>query len=181
MSTGSPETIIRNARPDDYRQVIAVIDDWWGGRIMSEHLSRVFFEHFSSTSFVAQCGDDLAAFLTGFLSQTNDDEACIHFVGVRPDLRRQGLGATLYQRFFSVAHANGCSLVRSSTSPANRTSIAFHLGMGFLIEPGDDEVEGVPVRREYPLAGESRVLFVRRLATRHIVIEDGLVRGLLVG
>ena len=170
---------IRNAAAHDYRRVLAVVDDWWGGRDMSRGLSRVFFEHFTTTSFVADDGGRLVAFLTGFFSQAFDREAYVHFVGVSPDRRREGLAATLYQRFFSVAHANGCNVVRATTSPLNRASIAFHLATGFDVEPGDDEFEGVPVRLDYPSPGETRVCFRRRLTLRRVVIEDGLVRGLL--
>jgi len=169
---------IRTVVFDDYRRILAVVDEWWGGRTMSQRLSRVFFEHFTATSFVAESGGRLVAFLTGFLSQTFDREAYIHFVGVSPDRRREGIASELYGRFFTVAHANGCTLVRSSTSPVNRLSIAFHLGMGFRLEPGDGEFEGVPVRLDYPLPGETRVVFVKQITARHVVFEGGLVRGL---
>jgi len=170
---------IRNAAPRDYRRVLAVVDDWWGGRVMSHCLSRVFFEHFTTTSFVAESGDRLVAFLTGFLSQTFDREAYVHFVGVSPERRREGVASALYDRFCSVAKANGCTIVRSSTSPINRLSIAFHLAAGFRMEPGNGDFEGVPVRLDYPLPGEARVLFTRNLAARRLLVEDGLVRGLL--
>jgi len=172
---------VRNATLHDYRRVLSVVDDWWGGRAMSQGLSRVFFEHFTATSFVAEdeSSGHLAAFLTGFFSQTFEHEAYIHFVGVSPDRRREGLGSALCHRFFSVAHANGCRLVRSATSPVNRQSIAFHLAMGFRIEPGEAEFEGLPIQLDYPLPGEARVAFTRRLVATHVVLEDGLVRGLL--
>jgi hypothetical protein len=37
----------------DYPLVISVIDQWWGGRQMADKLPRLFFEHFSDTSFAA--------------------------------------------------------------------------------------------------------------------------------
>jgi hypothetical protein len=40
---------IRPLRSADYRPVISVIDDWWGGRRMADMLPRLFFEHFSDT------------------------------------------------------------------------------------------------------------------------------------
>ena len=52
---------IRRLRPSDYGTVIAVIDEWWGGRPMSDMLPRLFFEHFADTSFAA----DRAGTLTG--------------------------------------------------------------------------------------------------------------------
>jgi hypothetical protein len=51
---------IRPIRPSDYRTVIAVIDDWWGGRHMADMLPRLFFEHFTDTSFAAERDFDAA-------------------------------------------------------------------------------------------------------------------------
>ena len=53
--------------------------------------------------------------------------------------------------------------MRSSTSPTDRPSIAFHLAMGFTLEGGDGVVNSWPARVDYPLPGESRVGFVKRL------------------
>jgi hypothetical protein len=51
---------IRPIRPSDYRPVIAVIDDWWGGRHMADKLPRLFFEHFTDTCFAAEHDGELA-------------------------------------------------------------------------------------------------------------------------
>jgi hypothetical protein len=44
---------IRHLSPADYPLVISVIDNWWGGRQMAGLLPRLFFEHFTDTSFDA--------------------------------------------------------------------------------------------------------------------------------
>ena len=54
---------IRQIRPSDYRPVISVIDDWWNGRHMADMLPRLFFEHFTDTSFAAVRDGELAGFL----------------------------------------------------------------------------------------------------------------------
>ena len=43
--------ILRNVREDDYPQVIRVLNDWWGGRKVADMLPRLFFTHFSDTSY----------------------------------------------------------------------------------------------------------------------------------
>jgi hypothetical protein len=45
----------------------------------------------------------------------------------------------------------------------NKGSIAFHQRMGFAIEPGDTELDGVSVHTNYDGMGENRVLFVKHL------------------
>lgn len=146
---------IRHAHPSDYGRVIQHVDAWWGGREMAPMLPKLFFLHFEGTSFVAERDDGtIAGFLIGFLSQTSDDEAYVHFVGVAPDHRGSGLGRDLYERFFASAREQGRTVVRCVTSTTNETSIAFHEALGFEI---DRVAEG------YDGPGEDRVLFVKTL------------------
>ena len=146
---------IRHAKPSDYGRVIGRINVWWGGREMAPMLPQLFFLHFEGTSFVAEDGDELAGFLCGFLSQTSDDEAYIHFVGVDPERRGSGIGTALYEHFFDEVQAAGRSVVRCVTSPANEGSLAFHEALGFDVE------RVVP---DYDGPGEDRAVLVKRLA-----------------
>jgi ribosomal protein S18 acetylase RimI-like enzyme len=157
------EVRIRNAGPSDYHPVISVLNDWWNGRNMRDMLPKLFFVHFQRTSFVAEYKGAVVGFLIGFLSQTFPDEAYIHFAGVHPDFRRKGLGRELYGHLFEAARRSGCRVLRSVTSPVNRTSIAFHLRMGFRTEEGDVVIDGIPVTRDYDGSGADRVLFMKFL------------------
>jgi GNAT superfamily N-acetyltransferase len=154
---------IRPIRSSDYLTVISVIDAWWGGRHMADMLPRLFFEHFTDTSFAAEHDGELAGFLVGFRSQSRPGEAYIHFVGVHPGERGHGLGRRLYERFFEAARAGGCDRVRAVTSPVNRGSVAFHQRMGFDIEPGAAGPDGIAVAAGYDGEGQDRVRFVKKL------------------
>ena len=146
---------IRHASPSDYGRVIQHVNAWWGGRDMEPMLPKLFFLHFEGTSFVAEDDEGkLVGFLIGFLSQSDDEEAYIHFVGVAPEYRGSGIGRELYERFFSVVAAQGRSLVRCVTSPVNEGSVAFHESLGFTAES---------VAKDYDGPGEDRVLFVKIL------------------
>ena len=146
---------IRHAKPSDYGRVIARVNVWWGGRDMAPMLPKLFFLHFEGTSFVAERDDgELIGFLIGFLSQTREEEAYVHFVGVSPEERGSGLGRTLYERFFEEVRSQGRTLVRCVTSPLNEDSVAFHARLGFEVEDTVDDYDG---------KGESRVLLVKRL------------------
>lgn len=126
-------------------------------------LPRLFFEHFRETSFIIEEDDRIAAFLIGFFSQSRPEEAYIHFVGVHPQYRKQGLGRVLYEHFFTVVRQNQRSVVRCVTSPVNAGSIAFHTSMGFEIEPGDSQLEGGAYHTNHDGPGEHRVCFVWRV------------------
>ena len=154
---------IRPIRSSDYLAVIAVIDDWWGGRRMADMLPRLFFEHFTDSSFAAERDGELAGFLVGFRSQSRPGEAYIHFVGIHPGERGHGLGRQLYERFFAAVRARGCDRVRAVTSPVNRGSVAFHQRMGFDIELGEAGADGIAVAAGYDGEGQDRVRFVKQL------------------
>lgn len=146
---------IRHAKPSDYGRVIGRINVWWGGRDMAPMLPKLFFIHFEGTSFVAEGEDgELLGFVCGFLSQAAEDEAYIHFVGVTPDDRGEGLGRTLYERFFDEVRAQGRSVVRCVTSPLNQGSLAFHEALGFEVER---------IAEDYDGPGEDRALLVKQL------------------
>jgi ribosomal protein S18 acetylase RimI-like enzyme len=146
---------IRHAQPSDYGRVIGRVNAWWGGRDMAPMLPKLFFVHFEGTSFVVDDDEgQLAGFLIGFLSQTEPDEAYIHFVGVAPERRGEGIGRRLYERFFEEASEHGRLRVRCVTSPANTSSVAFHEKLGFVVDR---------VAEEYDGPGEDRVLLVKHL------------------
>lgn len=164
MSEESSAAIaIRQAGPPDYQRVISVLNDWWGGRRMVEMLPKLFFTHFRQTSFIAERDGALAGFLTGFFSQTFADESYIHFAGVNPAFRGQGVARLLYERFFATSLEAGRTVVRGVTAPVNKVSIAFHTQMGFALEPSGTVVDGIPVHFDYDGPGEHRVLFVKIL------------------
>jgi ribosomal protein S18 acetylase RimI-like enzyme len=141
--------LIRAAEPADYARVVGVVDEWWGGRAMAAMLPKLFFVHFRDTSFVAEHDGEVVAFLCGFRSQTFDDEAYIHFVGVDPAHRGGGLARQLYERFFAAVAPR--SIVRAVTSPKNETSLAFHKALGFEVERVDEDYDG---------RGEARALLI---------------------
>jgi ribosomal protein S18 acetylase RimI-like enzyme len=146
---------IRHATPSDYGRVIQHVNAWWGGREMAAMLPKLFFLHFEGTSFVAEDEEGkLVAFLIGFLSQTDSEEAYIHFVGVAPELRGSGIGRELYERFFTAVGEQGRTLVRCVTSPVNEGSVAFHESLGFVAESTVPDYDG---------PGEDRVLFVKHV------------------
>ena len=155
------EARIRPLRPSDFAPVIAVIDEWWGGRAMAPMLPRLFFDHFTGTSFAADRDGALAGFLVGFVSQSQPGAAYIHFVGVDPGERGHGVGRRLYGTFFDAVRDRGCTRVRAVTSPVNTGSVAFHRQMGFRLGPGDVQVHGIPVSAGYDGPGQDRVRFVR--------------------
>jgi ribosomal protein S18 acetylase RimI-like enzyme len=133
--------VLRTALADDYDAIIAVVDDWWDRPIV-DALPRLFLDHFHHTSLVAEGPDGLMGFLVGLLSPSATEHAYIHFVGVSPTARNNGLARALYSRFFEMAGRDGRRVVRAITSPVNEVSIAFHRRLGFTVRGRVSEYNG---------------------------------------
>ena len=163
---GLEDVTFRRPTEADYAAVSRVIDDWWGGRQLDHLLPRLWLQHFTGTSWLAETADGrLAGFLVGFLSPDKPDVAYCHLVVTNPNLRRRGLGRALYERFFDDARAGERNVVSAITWPANRTSIAFHRALGFEIQGGPESqnLYGTPAWAGYDFDGEDRTILSRRL------------------
>ena len=144
---------VRVASPHDYDDIVAVVDDWWG-RPVAAGLPRLFLNHFCNTSRVAQDEQGLAGFLVAFMSPAQADVAYIHFVGVRPDLRKTGLARALYDEVVLQARQHGARELRAITAPGNTTSVRFHERLGFAVSD---------VASDYNGPGRAMVTFRRDL------------------
>jgi len=139
----SPALSLRHTIEADHSRVLAVLNDWWGGRDLSHLLPRLFFQHFNDTSFIIENNGELVAFLIGFISQSETGVAYIHFVGVHPDHRKDGLARSMYDRFFVLARSRGAREVHCITSPVNTVSIAFHKRLGFEVSEPISNYDGL--------------------------------------
>ena len=95
MSSASTDLVLRRPTESDHARVLAVLEQWWGGlggaegaRYRAALLPRLFFQHFATTSTVAESPAGLAGFLIGFVSPTEPGTGYVHFIGVDPAARR---------------------------------------------------------------------------------------------
>lgn len=161
-------TGVRFRRPTeaDHRAVVTRVDEWWGGRRLHDLLPRLWFQHFTGTSWIAETADGaLAGFLVGFVSPDDPRVAYVHMVATNPNHRRNGLAAQLYRRFFDDVRARGADEIRAITWPGNRASIEFHRALGFdaVAGPGSQTIYGTAAFTDYDYPGEDRVVFRRAL------------------
>lgn len=162
-----PEGItFRRPTEADYPAITRVIDDWWGGRQLDHLLPRLWLQHFTGTSWLAETADGrLAGFLVGFLSPDKLNVAYCHLIATDPNLRRRHLGRALYERFFDDARAGGRHVVTAITWPANHPSIAFHRALGFEVQsgPGSQNLYGTPATADYDFDREDRAVLTRAI------------------
>jgi GNAT superfamily N-acetyltransferase len=159
-----PDVRLRRPVEADHRAVVAVVDEWWGGRRIHQLLPRLWFQHFTGTSWIAETDDGrLAGFLVGFVSPDEPATGYVHMVGTNPNLRLAGLGRRLYGAFIDDVATLGVRRVKAVTWPGNRISVGFHVALGFRIEdgPGTQRLYGTPAYPDYDSLGEDRVVFER--------------------
>lgn len=160
------DVTLRRPVEEDYLRVVGVVDDWWDGRALHVLLPRLWFQHFTGTSWLAEdAAGRLAGFLVGFISPDHPEVAYCHMVATDPNLRHLGVGRRLYERFFKDARTAGAREVQAITWPGNRASVAFHRSMGFIAKggPGTQILYGTPAVAGYDYGLEDRVLLIRPL------------------
>jgi ribosomal protein S18 acetylase RimI-like enzyme len=159
---------LRFRRPveGDHRVIVGLIDEWWGGQRIHHLLPRLWFQHFTGTSWIAETADGrLAGFLVGFLSPDRPGEAYVSLVAANPNRRRQGVGRALYERFFDDVRVRGVGRVSAVAWPDNRAAVEFHRAVGFSVDagPGTRPIHGVPAHPDYDGDRDDRVLLTRDL------------------
>lgn len=165
--TGSATDITyRRPTEADHRAIVGLVDEWWGGRRIHHLLPRLWFQHFTATSWLAETGAGRpAGFLVGFISPDDPTTAYVHMIGTDPNLRRHGLGRVLYGRFMADVAERGAVRVRAITWPGNHQSVAFHRALGFeLVDgPGSQNLYGTLAFPDYDFPGDDRAVFERPL------------------
>lgn len=156
----------RHPTEADYDAVVRVVDDWWGGdRHMDVLLPRLWFQHFTGTSWLAEDDGRLVGFLVGFQSPDRPAEAYVHMVASHPNQRTRGIARALYERFFAEMRERGVATVKAITWPGNRRSVAFHRAIGFDVDdgPGTQNLYGTAAFAEYDYGREDRVVLTRSI------------------
>lgn len=159
---------LRFRRPTeaDHPGIVTRIDHWWGGRRLHDLLPRLWFQHFTGTSWIAERPDGtVVGFLVGFVSPDRPAVAYVHMIGTDPNLRRKGIGDELYRRFFDDVRSRGVDEVLAITWPGNRGSVEFHRALGFEPDagPGSRNIYGTAAFADYDYPGEDRVVLRRQL------------------
>jgi ribosomal protein S18 acetylase RimI-like enzyme len=158
---------ISELKESDFPHISKNLDAWWGGRNMVPMLPKLWFKDFASTSFVIRNEKyQPIAFLVGYISQADKSKAYVHFIGVDPEHRTEGLGRSLYEAFATKAHGLGANRIEAVTSPINTTSLRFHESLGFMAKESGGEMI-LPTQasghKDFDGVGEDRVLLVRPL------------------
>ncbi|GBG33991.1 Adenylate cyclase type 10 [Hondaea fermentalgiana] len=123
---------------------------------MPNHSSNMYYEC-EGMSFVSQnSAGEIDGYIMGklvvlFGQMSGSIDAC----AVLPWARRQGIGRSLYSRFFAACRGRDCRFVRCSVSVAHPIAIAFHRSLMF----DEDEAQTERMAR----AGDKKLWFIKDL------------------
>ncbi len=163
----TPAIRLRHPVEDDHPLLVAVVDEWWGGRRVRASLPRLWLQHFTGTSVVAQrdAGGTPVGFVIGFVSPDHPHLAYLHLIGVAPGHRRKGVGRTLVERWAEVVRARGASRATTIAWPGDPAGLAFLRAVGFAVDagPGTRALYGTAAHTDWNREGDDQAVLHREL------------------
>ena len=165
MTTG-PAVRLRNPSEADHPAVVAVLDEWWGGRRVRHRLPRLWFRHFAATSWLAELpGGALVGVVVGLLSPEQAGEAQLYLLGVDPNHRRRGIGRNLEAALADDVRGRGARTIRAELPTGDPVALRAMLALGYEVDagPGTSPIHGTPAYADHDGPGEDRIVLVRRL------------------
>jgi GNAT superfamily N-acetyltransferase len=146
-----------NATRADFDQIVTHLEDFWGDHAPA-HLHHIsLINQFGNSAFVIREGDQVVAYIFGFLSQV-EPSSWVQLVAVRKSHQGQGLGHQLYERFAEFAREHGAREVMAQTSLDNLRSVQFHKSVGMQLL-GEPDERGIPVVKDRGGPGKDRIVF----------------------
>lgn len=118
---------------------------------------------FGTTSFLTSLDGALTGGVLACINQGNPEELYIDQVAVQQEWRGRGVTGLLLEAVGEEGRRRGCRRVWLSTDPANPAAKVWPRH-GFALLRGNDEVNGLPVTRDFKGPGKHRAIFERRLA-----------------
>jgi len=123
---------VREARADDYDDVVAFTRDTWPDRETGDYLPDVFHDWLAAEdarTAVAVDGDSVVGILQCAL--LSDREAWLQGMRVDPDYRGRGVGSLLVEHLFDWARSEGATVARNMVFSWNQAGLGQSRATGF--------------------------------------------------
>lgn len=114
---------------------------------------------FASSCPVALIDGEVVGAVMAFRSQEDPEEVYVQDVMTSPGHRRLGVAKTLLEHVRLRAVTWGCSRVYLTSEPENTGAQATWLSLGFHNVPGEMEVNGVSVCKDFKGPGKHRAVY----------------------
>lgn len=121
--------VIRRPTVSDGAEIWRVVKESGTLDLNSAYLYLLLCKDFAETCVVAQQGQRLVGFVTGYEPPDRDSVIFLWQIGVDPACRGKGLGKRMLRTFLDQATARGATLLETTISPSNQASQALFRGL----------------------------------------------------
>lgn len=121
--------VIRRPTEFDGAEIWRVVKESGTLDLNSAYLYLLLCRDFAETCVVAQRGQRLAGFITGYKPPDRESVIFLWQVGVDAAYRGQGLAKRMLRTFLDQATARGAELLETTISPSNHASQALFRGL----------------------------------------------------
>ena len=156
---------IRNVFEDDFMKIAQLGENCSPMVNERKAIYHLFTKFFKNTSLVLEDNENIKGFLIGFISQENNENAYIHLLCIKKDLRGQNMASNLVEKFISIVYSMDCKKVFLVCKPSNKTAIKLYTKMGFLPLPSDKTIviDDINVFKDYDGPSEDKIVFCRSI------------------
>ena len=113
---------IRKAREEDFIKIHNFVSSCGVLEKYPAHVYKIILRYFSDTCLIAEDGDKIAGFVSGFFSQREKHKYFLWQIGVDPALRGRGVGSSILKELEKRLGNKACRLIELSVDPENISS-----------------------------------------------------------
>ena len=155
---------IRNVEERDFIDISKLARECKPMSTERNSIYHIFTKFFQNTSLILEEKDGkICGFLLGLISQNDHQEAYIHLLCLKDELRGRGFAKKIIDKFTKIVKSKGCKKISLITKPVNKKAIRFYKKLGFQLVYKNDEkmviIDGVSAVKDYNGAGEHMVIF----------------------
>lgn len=153
---------IENLTVEDYELVRQKMRDWYPLIAADLQLPRLFFKHFSFTSFIISDAKDVLGVMIAFPSLYQANTACIHLLAINPHHKELGIEKELFKLLKETTAQYRVNKVEYILHPQHHAFIELCKRLEFETKTGDKVVGTISTFSDYDGIGQDRAIFVKQ-------------------
>lgn len=115
---------VREPQNEDVNLIYALIHDCNPLDTNSFYSYLLICTHFNKTSAVIELNDQIAGYVSAYISPNNNDTLFIWQVAVSPQMRRRGLASIMIKDIIQRKELENINYIEATVAPSNNASMA---------------------------------------------------------
>lgn len=150
----------RHPHTQDGGRICSFIRKCGGLDINSPYCYLLLCTHFPDTCLIAEHGDEIVGFVSGYFPPFHPDVIFVWQIGVARTFRGQGIARSLLEQLFATTRSKGICFIEATVTPSNSASMGLFRSFA----------------RENEAAFRTRVLFTENHFTPVVHEDETLIR-----